>query len=89
LYQFFNEKVPDLSAHLKSLDYDPALLGFQWLVTVFSSTFPDQTLLPIWDLFFLKGVQVIFKAILSMFLAMKRDLLQTDDFGNSTSFNLF
>jgi hypothetical protein len=36
----------------------------------------------VWDLFFLKGSQVIFRVALGLFVMMEKDILQADDAGS-------
>eukprot|EP00350_Pseudokeronopsis_sp_OXSARD2_P011939 CAMPEP_0170552312 /NCGR_PEP_ID=MMETSP0211-20121228/10203_1 /TAXON_ID=311385 /ORGANISM="Pseudokeronopsis sp., Strain OXSARD2" /LENGTH=149 /DNA_ID=CAMNT_0010859939 /DNA_START=1044 /DNA_END=1493 /DNA_ORIENTATION=- len=80
-YEVFKQKMPDLEAHLISLGFDPALLAFQWFVCFFSYNLPIDILTRIWDMFFLKGIKIIFRITLALLCLMKEELMQTEEFG--------
>ncbi|CDW74131.1 gtpase-activating protein [Stylonychia lemnae] len=78
--QIFQEKYPDLFGHLMSLGCDPSLITFQWFACFFAYNVPFKTLIRLWDLFFLKGVKILFRFSLAVIHFIKQDLIQTQDF---------
>eukprot|EP00347_Sterkiella_histriomuscorum_P004415 403360549 len=78
--QLFEEKFPELFEHLQTMGCDPSLITFQWFACFFSYNVPFQTLIRIWDLFFLKGVKVLFRISFAIIDQIKNELMQTEDF---------
>jgi len=48
---------------------------------LFINHLPLETELVVWDLFFIKGIQVIFRVALTLFELMQADILEADDPG--------
>lgn len=57
------------------------LLLTKWLICLFINHLPLETELVVWDLFFIKGIQVIFRVALTLFELMQADILEADDPG--------
>lgn len=58
------------------------LLLTKWLICLFVNHLPLETELLVWDLFFLKGSQVIFRVALTLFSMMEKEILQAEDMGS-------
>ena len=58
------------------------LLLTKWLICLFVNHLPLETELLVWDLFFLKGSQVIFRIALTLFSMMEKEILQAEDMGS-------
>lgn len=80
-YDIFKQKIPDLCDHLNYVGFDPSLLAFQWFVCFLSYNLPSEVSIRVWDLFFLKGIKIIFRVSLALLHLMKSSLMQTTDFG--------
>lgn len=75
------EELPKLCKHLEKYEFDVDLLLTKWLICLFVNHLPLETELVVWDLFFIKGVQVIFRVALTLFDLMQNEILQADDPG--------
>ena len=60
--------------------FNTDLLTFPWLVQMFVNKIPLETLLVVWDLFFLKGVRVLIRVALTVFQIVQQDCLEFDRF---------
>lgn len=58
------------------------LLLTKWLICLFVNHLPLETELLVWDLFFLKGSQVIFRVALTLFSMMEKEILEAEDAGS-------
>jgi hypothetical protein len=59
--------MPKLCQHLETFDFDVDLLLTKWLICLFVNHLPLATELVVWDLFFIKGVSVLFRVALTLF----------------------
>ena len=75
------KKLPKLCQHLEYYEFDVDLLLTKWLICLFINHLPLETELVVWDLFFIKGIQVIFRVALTLFELMQADILEADDPG--------
>ncbi len=80
--------MPELNDHLQRVNFDPSLLAFQWFVCFFTYNLPIDTSLKVWDLFMLKGVKVLFNVALAIMQILKKQLMETEDFGKLTTHSL-
>jgi len=62
-----SKRLPKLCKHLEKQDFDVDLLLTKWLICLFVNHLPLETEFLVWDLFFLKGSQVIFRVALALF----------------------
>jgi len=58
------------------------LLLTKWLICLFVNHLPLETELLVWDLFFLKGSQVVFRVALTLFSLMESEILKAEDMGS-------
>ena len=65
------KKLPKLCKHLEYFEFDVDLLLTKWLICLFINHLPLETELVVWDLFFIKGIQVIFRVALTLFELMQ------------------
>jgi len=73
-------RFPQLAQHFDEIDFNTDLLTFPWLVQIFVDKIPLETLLIVWDLFFLKGVRVLLRVALTIFQIVQQDCLEFDRF---------
>ena len=72
LNELIKEKFPDLFDFLLDNYYDPKTHTFQWFSCFFSYNFSFEVIARIWDLFFLKGIKIIFRVSLAIIHIMKK-----------------
>jgi hypothetical protein len=70
-----SQKLPKLCKHLDKFNFDVDLLLTKWLICLFVNHLPFETELVVWDLFLIKGIQVIFRVALTIFQLMEKDIL--------------
>lgn len=66
--------------HFDNIGFNTDLLTFPWLVQIFVNKIPLETVLVVWDLFFLKGVRVLLRVALTVFSIVEQDCLEFDRF---------
>ena len=74
------QRYPGLSQHFDDIMFNTDLLTFPWLVQMFVNKIPLETLLVVWDLFFLKGVRVLIRVALTVFQIVQQDCYEFDRF---------
>jgi hypothetical protein len=79
---------PDLYSLFEKLEFDIAPITLQWFVSIFAQNLNPEVMknlfqlgLLIWDVFFLDGSIVIFKAALGVLKMLKEDILKLNSFG--------
>lgn len=77
--QFLQEYLPTLQAHLLSYDCTPALFFTEWMMTVFSRSFPFDIVVRIWDIFFLEGWTVVYKVAIALLAHFSQEILALED----------
>ena len=64
------KRLPKLVEHLEVNQFSCDLIAFQWIVCLFASNLPQQINMAIWDLFFIKGIIVLFRVALTILSLM-------------------
>eukprot|EP01105_Mastigella_eilhardi_P022081 TRINITY_DN5406_c0_g2_i1.p2 TRINITY_DN5406_c0_g2~~TRINITY_DN5406_c0_g2_i1.p2 ORF type:complete len:176 (-),score=57.84 TRINITY_DN5406_c0_g2_i1:38-565(-) len=72
-------QLPHLFSHFKSCGVTPLLFASQWFPTVYTYNIPLGVSVHIWDVFFVEGLQWLFKVALAI-LRLNQDQLLTMDF---------
>ena len=67
--------MPDLNSHFRRSQISPALFISRWLMTLYASYLPLDTLLPVWDCFFTSGWKVMLKIGISILRELKDKLI--------------
>lgn len=80
LKELIADHLPALEAHTESIQVPLELIGSQWLLCLFTTTFPAETALRILDCILLKGSEFVFAIILSHLRAQQTKLLEQSDF---------
>ena len=60
------ELLPEVSAHLMELDIPLNMVVVNWFLCLFVNSLPLEITLRVWDLMFLDGIQMIFRAALAL-----------------------
>jgi hypothetical protein len=103
LEELLTDKLPDIKQHMLRHSFDSLIVATKWFMCLFIGTLPTEvcilikiicihfckTLLRIWDMFFLQGPRVLFRAALALLILSKEELLTSRDpskfiFGNVT-----
>lgn len=81
LISFIKEYVPEVYNHLFSLKLDICLnnLLYKWLMSLFIQGMHKSIWLPVWDLLFLEGDIVLFRAAIIILSLSKEDILKKSD----------
>ena len=78
--QLMQTRYQQLSMHFDEVGFNTDLLTFPWRVQMFVNKIPLETVLIVWDLFFLKGVRVLLRVALTVFQIVQQDCLEFDRF---------
>ena len=74
------KRLPKLVEHLAANDFSLDLVAFQWIVCLFASNLPQNIGMAVWDLFFIKGIVVLFRVALTILSLMQDEILKTNKF---------
>ena len=61
LRELVQDIMPRLSVHFQEMHVDLTAVTFSWFLTLFTDCLPVETLLRVWDVFFVEGMMVVFK----------------------------
>lgn len=75
----FTKQLPRLVRFLQSRMVDVSMLVCKWLRTAFSEVLPDCILVRVWDLYFLHGLDFLFRAAVVLFAQMEDVLLAPEN----------
>ncbi|XP_065829801.1 EVI5-like protein [Oscarella lobularis] len=78
LEHLMQESVPDLYLHFQAQAFYTSLWASSWFLTMFATSLPVQLVLRIMDLFFLDGMEILFKFGIALLECSKAQLLQLD-----------
>ncbi|GAA5820249.1 hypothetical protein JCM3770_003152 [Rhodotorula araucariae] len=70
--------LPKLAAHLEEQGVELSAITFSWFLSLFTDSLPIQTLLRVWDLFFIHGTIFLFRIALAILKLHEGDLLECD-----------
>ena len=81
LLPFIKTMVPEVVNHLSSLGFELTLnnLLYKWFVSVFMQGMNEDIWLPIWDLLFIEGYIIVFKAAIGILFLAKDEILARDN----------
>lgn len=74
--------LPKLCQHFEEQGWNADLQIFKWFVQLFVGHLETETEYVVWDLFFIKGSQVIFRVALTVLEWMQDQILECDNFGD-------
>ena len=80
LEEFISEKSPKLHQHITQYNFPLSMISTKWFMCLFIGSFPTETLLRIWDLFFLIGSPIIFSIALSLMKRFEDELISISVF---------
>lgn len=82
LCDLMEEQLPTVRRHLQDLEIPLELVASGWLMTLFSTTLPSETLFQLWDILFCNGSRVLLAACLAVFSLLEENILACVDFGD-------
>ena len=74
------EKLPAVTAKLEQLGIPLETVTAAWLLTLFVTTVPMETVMRIWDAFFCEGNKILLRVGVALLRVNEPALLATDDF---------
>jgi ABC-type microcin C transport system permease subunit YejB len=83
--KFFEEKLPTLRQHFANCDISEHMWVGKWIMTLFVNSFPKETVIRLWDCFFVKGMPFVYRVVLGL-LKKLEDLLLVMDEGELAGF---
>jgi len=78
LLDYVQELMPKLYLHLLEQDVDLPAISFSWFLSLFTDCLPVETLLRVWDVFFVDGMDVLFRVALAILKINEAELLMCD-----------
>ncbi|KAG0275481.1 hypothetical protein BGZ95_008734 [Linnemannia exigua] len=76
LKELVQEIMPRLSQHFQEMHVDLTAVTFSWFLTLFTDCLPVETLLRVWDVFFVEGMMVVFKIAVAILWMNEKDILK-------------
>ncbi|KAI1318630.1 hypothetical protein EDD11_006131 [Mortierella claussenii] len=76
LRELVQEIMPRLSMHFQEMHVDLTAVTFSWFLTLFTDCLPVETLLRVWDVFFVEGMIVVFKVAVAILWMNEKDILK-------------
>jgi len=67
--------MPQLASHFEKVGISPVFFCSDWFSTLFSYTFEIELTARVWDIFFLEGMNIIFKLALAILKTSENDLM--------------
>ncbi|KAL9184062.1 hypothetical protein ACHAXT_002148 [Thalassiosira profunda] len=67
--------LPKLAGHMEAEGIHVSMFVTQWLLTVYTSTFPFDLVARVWDCFLVEGWKVVYRVMLSLLETASRDVL--------------
>ncbi|OII72021.1 TBC domain-containing protein [Cryptosporidium ubiquitum] len=74
LKKIFKKRIPNLYNHFRNENVDETMYASQWFMTIFAYSFNLDAVARIWDLFFLEGINLIFKISIAILKILKNSL---------------
>lgn len=71
----------DVAEHIKQLSLPETSWISSWMIQIFFGVFPDETLMRIWDAFFIEGLPFLISFGLALVDLMSADILEINDLG--------
>ncbi|KAG0075456.1 hypothetical protein BGZ90_009874 [Linnemannia elongata] len=76
LKELVQEIMPRLSLHFQEMHVDLTAVTFSWFLTLFTDCLPVETLLRVWDVFFVEGMMVVFKIAVAILWMNEKEILK-------------
>ncbi|KAG0030565.1 hypothetical protein BGZ82_007390 [Podila clonocystis] len=76
LKELVHEILPRLHEHFQEMHVDLTAVTFSWFLTLFTDCLPVETLLRVWDVFFVEGMLVLFKVAVAVLWINEKEILK-------------
>ncbi|KAF9356875.1 hypothetical protein BGX26_004600 [Mortierella sp. AD094] len=76
LKELIQEIMPRLSQHFQDMHVDLTAVTFSWFLTLFTDCLPVETLLRVWDVFFVEGMIVVFKIAVAILWMNEKEIIK-------------
>ncbi|KAF9437294.1 hypothetical protein BGZ76_001300 [Entomortierella beljakovae] len=76
LRELVQEIMPRLYSHFQEMHVDLTAITFSWFLTLFTDCLPVETLLRVWDVFFVEGMLVVFRIAIAILWMNEKDILK-------------
>lgn len=64
--KLFNKFLPRLSSHFHNEKVHITMFATQWLLTLYSSSFPFELVTRVWDIFLLEGWKIVYRVMIAL-----------------------
>ncbi|KAG8927397.1 hypothetical protein FRC02_008235 [Tulasnella sp. 418] len=78
LLDYVQELMPKLYLHLLDQGVDLPAICFSWFLSLFTDCLPVETLFRVWDIFFVEGMDVLFRIALGVLKLNEAELLKCE-----------
>ncbi|XP_077309040.1 ecotropic viral integration site 5 protein homolog isoform X1 [Lithobates pipiens] len=81
MYQFecmIQEQLPELHVHFQAQSFHTSMYASSWFLTIFLTSFPLPVATRIFDIFMSEGLEIVFRAGLSVLQMNQTELMQLD-----------
>ncbi|EJU04958.1 TBC-domain-containing protein [Dacryopinax primogenitus] len=78
LLDYVHDLMPKLYNHLEELGVDLPAIAFSWFLALFTDCLPVETLFRVWDVFFIEGIDALFRVAIAIVQMNEVDLLACD-----------
>ena len=76
LQRLVEKYLPKVHKRFMEVNFIPQMYATQWFMTIFVVDFPIETVVRIWDIFFIEGRKVIYRIALAVFKMMEKRLVE-------------
>lgn len=73
--KLMHQFLPKLSQHMEAESIHISMFVTQWLLTVYTSTFPFELVSRVWDSFLVEGWKVVYRVMLALLEEASKDLM--------------
>ncbi|KAJ9478446.1 Rab-GAP TBC domain-containing protein [Pseudozyma hubeiensis] len=77
LIELVSEHMPALHAHMGELGVDLPAITFAWFLSLYTDCLPVETLFRVWDVMFVEGMVILFRAAMAILKLYEKELLAT------------
>jgi len=74
--KLFNKFLPRLSSHFQKENVHITMFATQWLLTLYSSSFPFELVTRVWDIFLLEGWKIVYRVMIALLDTASTKLLK-------------
>lgn len=78
LLDYVQELMPKLYDHLLEQDVDLPAICFSWFLSLFTDCLPVETLFRVWDVFFVDGIDSLFRVALAVLKINEQEMVKCE-----------